>query len=90
MGFLRPGGKQPGRPKDLEAADYRLSVRELRAAPPVRSIPAVVLTSDKCFEFVPGAGGAKATQELPLLRLHYPQKNDLEDVSFYGVPDKHL
>jgi pimeloyl-ACP methyl ester carboxylesterase len=45
----------------LEAADYRLSVRELRAAPPVRSIPAVVLTSDKCFEFVPGAGGAKAT-----------------------------
>jgi pimeloyl-ACP methyl ester carboxylesterase len=27
----------------------------------VRSIPAVVLTSDKCFEFVPGAGGAKAT-----------------------------
>jgi pimeloyl-ACP methyl ester carboxylesterase len=58
--FVR-GAKQPGEPKDLEAADYQPSVRELSAAPQVRSIPAVVLTSDKCFEFVPGAGGAKAT-----------------------------
>jgi pimeloyl-ACP methyl ester carboxylesterase len=58
--FVR-GAKQPGEPKDLEAADYQPSVRELSVAPPVRSIPAVVLTSDKCFEFVPGAGGAKAT-----------------------------
>jgi pimeloyl-ACP methyl ester carboxylesterase len=38
-----------------------LCVRALRAAPPVGEIPVVVLTSDKCFEFVPGAGGAKAT-----------------------------
>jgi pimeloyl-ACP methyl ester carboxylesterase len=58
--FIR-AAKQPGKPKDLEAADYQPSVRALRAAPPVHSIPAVVLTSDKCFEFVPGAGGAKAT-----------------------------
>jgi pimeloyl-ACP methyl ester carboxylesterase len=58
--FIR-AAKQPGKPKDLEAADYQPSVRALRAAPPVRSIPAVALTSDKCFEFVPGAGGAKAT-----------------------------
>jgi pimeloyl-ACP methyl ester carboxylesterase len=58
--FVR-AAKQPGKPKDLEGADYRPSVRALRAAPPVRSIPAVALTSDKCFEFVPGAGGAKAT-----------------------------
>jgi pimeloyl-ACP methyl ester carboxylesterase len=60
--FVR-GAKQPGKPKDLEAANYRPTVRELRAAPPVRGIPAVVLTSDKCFEFVPGAGGAAATCE---------------------------
>jgi pimeloyl-ACP methyl ester carboxylesterase len=58
--FVR-AAKQPGKPRDLEAADYKPSVRALRAAPPVRSIPAVVLTSDMCFEFVPGAGGAKAT-----------------------------
>jgi pimeloyl-ACP methyl ester carboxylesterase len=58
--FVR-GAKQPDEPKDLEAADYQPSVRALRAAPPVGEIPAVVLTSDKCFEFVPGAGGAKAT-----------------------------
>jgi pimeloyl-ACP methyl ester carboxylesterase len=58
--FVR-AAKQPGKPKDLEAADYQPSVRALHAAPPVRSIPAVVLTSDKCFEFVPGDGGAKAT-----------------------------
>lgn len=58
--FVR-AAKQPGKPKELEAADYRPSVRALRAAPQVGSVPAVVLTSDECFEYVPGAGGAKAT-----------------------------
>jgi pimeloyl-ACP methyl ester carboxylesterase len=49
--FVR-GSKKKGKPKTLEAADYRPSVRALRAAPPVRGIPAVVLSSDKCwFEF---------------------------------------
>jgi pimeloyl-ACP methyl ester carboxylesterase len=57
--FVR-GAKKLGEPKTLEAADYRPSVRALRAAPPLGEIPAVVLTSDKCFEFVPGFD-AKAT-----------------------------
>ena len=47
--------EQLGDPKDLEAADYESSVDALRAAPPVGAIPAVVLTSDKPFDF--GAGG---------------------------------
>jgi pimeloyl-ACP methyl ester carboxylesterase len=51
--FVR-GAKKLGEPKTLEAADYRPSVRALRAAPPVGEIPAVVLSSDECFEFVPG------------------------------------
>ena len=55
------GAKTPGEPKDLEAADYQPSVDALRAAPPVREIPVVVLTSDMCFEFVPDGGGADAT-----------------------------
>jgi len=58
--FVR-SAKKLGKPKDLEAANYQPSVDALRAAPPVGEIPVVVLTSDKCFEFVPGAGGAKAT-----------------------------
>ena len=57
--FVR-GAKKLGEPKTLEAADYQPSVRALRAAPPVGEIPAVVLTSDQCFEFVPGSD-AKAT-----------------------------
>ena len=57
--FVR-GARKLGDPKTLEAADYRPSVRALRAAPPVGEIPAVVLTSDQCFEFVPGFD-AKAT-----------------------------
>jgi pimeloyl-ACP methyl ester carboxylesterase len=48
--------KQLGDPKDLEAADYESSVGALRAAPPVGSIPAVVLTSDKPFDFGAGDG----------------------------------
>ncbi len=40
----------------LEAADYQPSVAALRANPPVRAIPAVVLSSDRPFDF--GAGGA--------------------------------
>jgi pimeloyl-ACP methyl ester carboxylesterase len=51
--FVR-GAKKLGEPETLEAVDYRPSVRALRAAPPVGEIPAVVLTSDQCFEFVPG------------------------------------
>jgi pimeloyl-ACP methyl ester carboxylesterase len=38
----------------LEAADYRFSVRALRAAPPVRSIPSVVLSADSCWFILPG------------------------------------
>ncbi len=49
------GAKELGEPETLEAADYQPSVDALRAAPPVGEIPAVVLTSDKCFAFVPGA-----------------------------------
>lgn len=52
--FVR-AAKKLGEPKDLEAADYEPSVSALRAAPPARAIPVVVLTSDKPFEF--GAGG---------------------------------
>ena len=48
--------KQLGDPEDLEAADYESSVDALRAAPPVGSIPAVVLTSDKPFDFGAGDG----------------------------------
>ena len=51
--FVR-GAKKLGDPETLEAADYRPSVRALRAAPPVGEIPAVVLSSDECFSFVPG------------------------------------
>ena len=50
--FVR-GSKQLGEPRTLEAADYRPSVRALRAAPPVRGIPAVVLSSDKCWFVFP-------------------------------------
>jgi pimeloyl-ACP methyl ester carboxylesterase len=57
--FVR-GAKKLGEPKTLEAADYRPSVRALHAAPPVGEIPAVVLSSDECFAFVPGFD-AKAT-----------------------------
>jgi pimeloyl-ACP methyl ester carboxylesterase len=51
--------KQPREPEGIEAPDYGSSVPELRAAPPVRGIPSVVLTSDECFEILPGAGGAQ-------------------------------
>jgi pimeloyl-ACP methyl ester carboxylesterase len=49
--------KQLGDPEDLEAADYESSVEALRAAPPVGAIPAVVLTSDKPFDFGAGEDG---------------------------------
>jgi pimeloyl-ACP methyl ester carboxylesterase len=52
-------GTQPREPEGLEAPDYGSSVPALRAAPPVRGIPSVVLTSDECFELLPGAGGAQ-------------------------------
>jgi pimeloyl-ACP methyl ester carboxylesterase len=49
--------KQLGDPEDLEAADYESSVDALCAAPPVGAIPAVVLTSDKPFDFGAGEEG---------------------------------
>jgi pimeloyl-ACP methyl ester carboxylesterase len=52
--FFVRGAKKKGNPKTLEAADYRPSVRALRAAPPVRGIPSVVLSSDKCWFVFPG------------------------------------
>ena len=51
------GAKKLGEPETLEAADYRPSVDALRAAPPVGEIPAVVLSSDKCFVFSLARGG---------------------------------
>jgi pimeloyl-ACP methyl ester carboxylesterase len=53
-------GKQPDEPEGIEAVDYRSSARALRAAPPVRGIPSVVLTSDECFELLPDVGGAES------------------------------
>jgi pimeloyl-ACP methyl ester carboxylesterase len=50
--FVRES-KKPGNPKTLEAADYRPSVRALRAAPPVRGIPADVLSADECWFVFP-------------------------------------
>jgi pimeloyl-ACP methyl ester carboxylesterase len=52
--FFVRGAKKKGKPKTLEAADYRPSVRALRAAPLVREIPSVVLSSDKCWFVFPG------------------------------------
>ena len=51
--FVRES-KKLGKPKTLEAVDYRPSVRALRDAPPVRGIPAVVLSADKCWFILPG------------------------------------
>ena len=51
--FFVRSSKKKGEPKTLEAADYRPSVRALRAAPPVRGIPSVVLSSDKCWFVFP-------------------------------------
>ena len=51
--FVRES-KKLGNPITLEAADYRPSVRALRAAPPVGGIPAVVLSSDECWFVFPG------------------------------------
>jgi pimeloyl-ACP methyl ester carboxylesterase len=73
MGKVRPGAKKPGKPKDLEAADYRPSVRALRAAPPVGEIPAVVLSSDKCWLTFPGADAADAKATCPAWRAAQDQ-----------------
>ena len=51
--FVRES-KTLGNPRTLEAVDYRPSVRALRSAPAVRGIPAVVLSSDKCWFVFPG------------------------------------
>jgi pimeloyl-ACP methyl ester carboxylesterase len=58
--FFARGAKELGKPETLEAVAYRPSVRALRAAPPVSGIPAVVLSSDKCWFVFPGFD-AKAT-----------------------------
>jgi pimeloyl-ACP methyl ester carboxylesterase len=52
--FFVRGAKKKGDPKTLEAADYRPSVRALRAAAPVGGFPAVVLSSDECWFVFPG------------------------------------
>jgi len=49
--------RELGDPPYLEAVDYVSSVAALRAGAPIRRIPAVVLSSDKPFDF--GAGGAE-------------------------------
>lgn len=51
------GAKQLREPKELEATDHEASAAALLAAPAVRAIPIVILSSDKLFEF--GAGGAE-------------------------------
>ncbi len=45
---------QPGEPETLEMPDWGSSMPALRSSPPVRGIPSVVLTSDKCHEWLPG------------------------------------
>jgi pimeloyl-ACP methyl ester carboxylesterase len=52
--FFVRGAKKLGDPRTLEAADYRPSVRALRAAPPVRGIASVVLSADRCWFILPG------------------------------------
>ena len=52
--FVR-GARKLGKPRILEAAEYERSVDAIRGAPAVPRIPAVVLTSDRPFDF--GAGG---------------------------------
>jgi pimeloyl-ACP methyl ester carboxylesterase len=47
--------KKLGEPKTLEAVDYPPSVRALRAAPPLGEIPAVVISSGKCWLTFPGS-----------------------------------
>ena len=51
------GAKQIGNPVELEAADHEASAAALLAAPAVRAIPVVVISSDRPFEF--GVGGAE-------------------------------
>jgi pimeloyl-ACP methyl ester carboxylesterase len=52
--------KELGEPKELEATDYQPSVDALRAAPPVRGIPAVVLSADRCWFTFPGDDAVEA------------------------------
>jgi len=64
-------GTQPREPEGIEAPDYGSSVPALRAAPPVRGIPSVVLTSDKCFELLPDERTCQAWREAQdLLAAH--------------------
>jgi pimeloyl-ACP methyl ester carboxylesterase len=58
-------------PEGIEGPDYGSSVPALRAAPPVRGIPSVVLTSDKCFELLPDERTCQAWREAQdLLAAH--------------------
>ena len=54
---LAGAAKKLGEPRALEAVDYEPSVAALRAAPPARAIPMVVLTADKQFDFRRGRCG---------------------------------
>jgi pimeloyl-ACP methyl ester carboxylesterase len=56
-------GTQPREPKVIEGVDYGSSAPALRAAPPVRGIPSVVLSSDECFELLPGETTCQAWRE---------------------------
>ena len=58
--LVRLGRTLPDLIEGAEGPDWGSSAPVLRAAPPVRGIPSVVLTSDECFEFLPGFD-AKAT-----------------------------
>ena len=80
--FLRPGSKKLGEPKDLRSGRLPAQRRALRAAPPVGEIPAVVLSSDKCWFVFPGfdargetmlgvACGSGSTRRVPRRQAHH-------------------
>ena len=50
-------------PEGIEGVDYGSSAPTLRASPPVRGIPSVVLSSDECFELLPGENTCQAWRE---------------------------
>lgn len=62
-GTLVQVGTQPREPESVEGVDYGSSAPMLRAASEVRRVPSIVLTSDVCFEFLPGEETCQAWQE---------------------------